>query len=121
MVDHSLLSETLGRSPLGHRAFGTHAPDASNVEILHRLPPLVEGRIHSCFSMTEPETPRSNPTMLAATATRDGDEWVINGQKWFTTSAGGAAFAIVMAVTDPTSAPHGAPACASCRRRRASS
>ena len=116
MVDHGLLSEALGRSPLGHRAFGTQAPDAGNVEILHRhgspaqreqwLHPLVEGRIRSCFSMTEPETPGSNPTMLAATATRDGDEWVINGQKWFTTSADGAAFAIVMAVTDPTGPPH---------------
>jgi acyl-CoA dehydrogenase len=116
MVDHGLLAEALGRSPLGMLAFGTQAPDAGNVEILHRygtpeqqeqwLRPLVAGTIRSCFSMTEPETPGSNPTMLATTAVRDGDEWVINGQKWFTSSADGAAFAIVMAVTDPDAAPH---------------
>jgi alkylation response protein AidB-like acyl-CoA dehydrogenase len=116
MVDHGLFSEALGRSPLGHRAFGTQAPDAGNVEILHLygtpaqqetwLRPLVAGEIRSCFSMTEPETPGSNPTMLAASARRDGEEWVVNGQKWFTTSADGAAFAIVMAVTDPDAAPH---------------
>ena len=116
MVDHGLLSEALGRSPLGHLAFGTQAPDAGNVEILHRhgtpeqqerwLRPLVAGEIRSCFSMTEPETPGSNPTMLATTAVLDGDEWVINGQKWFTSSADGAAFAIVMAVTDPDAPPH---------------
>ena len=116
MVDHGLFSEALGRSPLGHRAFGTQAPDAGNVEILHRhgtpaqrdqwLRPLVDGEIRSCFSMTEPETPGSNPTMLATTATRDGDDWVLNGQKWFTSSADGAAFAIVMAVTDPVASPH---------------
>jgi len=116
MVDHGLFSEALGRSPLGHRAFGTQAPDAGNVEILHRygtpdqqetwLRPLVAGEIRSCFSMTEPETPGSNPTMLATTARRDGAEWVLNGQKWFTTAADGAAFAIVMAVTEPGAAPH---------------
>ena len=81
MVDHGLFSEALGRSPLGHRAFGTQAPDAGNVEILHRygtagpaarrwLRPLVAGEIRSCFSMTEPETPGSNPTMLATTRRR---------------------------------------------------
>ena len=116
MVDHGLFSEALGRSPLGHRAFGAQAPDAGNVEILHRhgtseqrqrwLRPLVDGEISSCFSMTEPETPGSNPTMLATRAVADGDDYVLNGQKWFTTSADGAAFAIVMAVTDPAAPPH---------------
>lgn len=116
MVDHGLLSEALGRSPLGHVAFNTQAPDAGNVEILHLfatesqreeyLRPLVEGRIRSCFSMTEPEMPGSNPTMMGTTAVLDGDEWVIDGQKWFTSSADGAAFAIVMAVTDPDAPPH---------------
>jgi acyl-CoA dehydrogenase len=116
MVDHGLFSEALGRSPLGHRAFGAQAPDAGNVEILHRhgtseqrqrwLRPLVDGEIRSCFSMTEPETPGSNPTMLATRAMADGDDYVLNGQKWFTTSADGAAFAIVMAVTDPAAPPH---------------
>jgi len=116
MVEHGLFSEALGRSPLGHRAFGTQAPDAGNVEILHRhgtpeqqarwLRPLVDGEIRSCFSMTEPDTAGSNPTLLGTRAVRDGDEYVINGQKWFTSSAEGASFAIVMAVTDPDADPH---------------
>ena len=116
MVDHGLLSEALGRSPLGHTVFGVQAPDAGNIEILHKygteeqkerfLRPLVAGEIRSCFSMTEPETAGSNPTLLATTAVKDGDDYVINGQKWFTSSADGAAFAIVMAVTDPDAPPH---------------
>ena len=115
MVDHALLSEALGRSPLGHLVFGTQAPDAGNVEILHAhataeqrerfLRPLVEGEIRSCFSMTEPEMPGSNPVMMGTTAVVDGDDYVINGQKWFTSSADGAAFAIVMAVTNPDAPP----------------
>jgi alkylation response protein AidB-like acyl-CoA dehydrogenase len=116
MVDHGLLSEALGRSPLGHSVFGVQAPDAGNIEILHLhategqrerfLRPLVAGEIRSCFSMTEPETAGSNPLLLETTAVKDGDEWVINGQKWFTSSADGAAFAIVMAVTDPDAPPY---------------
>jgi alkylation response protein AidB-like acyl-CoA dehydrogenase len=116
MVDHGLFSEALGRSPLGHLIFGVQAPDAGNVEILHRhatdeqreryLRPLVEGRLRSCFSMTEPEMPGSNPVMMATTAIKDGDDYVINGQKWFTSAADGAAFAIVMAVTDPKAPPY---------------
>ena len=116
MVDHGLLSEVLGRSPLGHVVFGVQAPDAGNIEILHAhatveqrerfLRPLVEGKIRSCFSMTEPEMPGSNPVMMATTAVKDGDDYVINGQKWFTSSADGADFAIVMAVTDPDAPPY---------------
>jgi alkylation response protein AidB-like acyl-CoA dehydrogenase len=116
MVDHGLLSEALGRTPLGHLVFGCQAPDAGNVEILHRfateeqrerfLRPLVEGSVRSCFSMTEPGMPGSNPVMMDTTAVKDGDDYVINGQKWFTSSADGAAFAIVMAVTDPDAAPY---------------
>ena len=116
MVDHGLLSEALGRSPLGHTVFGVQAPDAGNIEILHKygtleqkerfLRPLVAGEVRSCFSMTEPETAGSNPTLLATTAVKDGDDYVINGQKWFTSSADGAAFAILMAVTDPDAPPH---------------
>ncbi len=116
MVEHGLVSEALGRSPLGHLVFGTQAPDAGNIEILHAhaddeqrerfLRPLVEGRVRSCFSMTEPEMPGSNPVMMGTTAVIDGDDYVINGQKWFTSSADGAAFAIVMAVTDPGAPPH---------------
>lgn len=116
MLEHGLLSEALGRSPLGHLIFGVQAPDAGNIEILHAhateeqreryLRPLVEGRIRSCFSMTEPGMPGSNPTMMATTAVKDGSDYVINGQKWFTSSADGAAFAIVMAVTSPDAPPH---------------
>ena len=83
MVEHGLLSEALGRSPLGHLIFGVQAPDAGNVEILHRhatdeqreryLRPLVEGKIRSCFSMTEPEMPGSNPVMMGTTAVKDGE------------------------------------------------
>jgi acyl-CoA dehydrogenase len=117
LVEHGLVSERLGRSPLGHYVFGAQAPDAGNAEILHKygtpdqrarwLEPLARGDIRSCFSMTEPENPGSNPTMLSCTARRDGDHYVIDGHKWFTSSADGAAFAIVMAVTNPEAGPHG--------------
>jgi alkylation response protein AidB-like acyl-CoA dehydrogenase len=116
MVDHGLLSEALGRSPLGHLIFGVQAPDAGNIEILHThaneeqrerfLRPLVEGKIRSCFSMTEPEMPGSNPVMMETTAVKDGPDYVINGQKWFTSAADGADFAIVMAVTNPDAPPY---------------
>ena len=105
------VSEVLGRSPLGHLALNCQAPDAGNMEILadHATPdqrtrfltPLVEGEIRSCFAMTEPENAGSNPKQLSTTAERDGDAYVLNGHKWFTTGADGAAFAIVMAVTNP--------------------
>ena len=78
LLEHGLVSEELGRSPLGHYVFGCQAPDAGNIEILHRygsaaqkerwLEPLAAGRIRSCFSMTEPEHPGSNPTELSSTA-----------------------------------------------------
>jgi alkylation response protein AidB-like acyl-CoA dehydrogenase len=116
LVEHGLASEVLGRSPLGHYVFGCAAPDAGNIEILHRwgdesqkrrwLAPLAAGEIRSCFSMTEPENAGSNPTRLSTTARADGDDYVIDGHKWFTSSADGAAFAIVMAVTNPDAPPH---------------
>jgi acyl-CoA dehydrogenase len=111
LVEHGLVSEALGRSPLGHFVFGCQAPDAGNIEILHKyatdeqreqyLLPLVRGDIRSCFSMTEVDMPGSNPVMLETTAVKDGDDYVINGHKWYTSSADGAEFAIVMAVTNP--------------------
>lgn len=117
LVAHGLVSERLGRSPLGHYVFGAQAPDAGNLEILHRygtpeqkarwLAPLAAGELRSCFSMTEPDNAGSNPTMLSTRAVSDGDDYVIDGHKWFTTAADGAAFAIVMAVTNPDAAPHG--------------
>lgn len=111
LVEHAFVSEALGRSPLGHFVFGCQAPDAGNIEILHLhgtpeqkekyLRPLVEGKIRSCFSMTEVEMPGSNPVMMATTAVKDGDDYVINGQKWYSSSSDGAEFAIVMANTNP--------------------
>lgn len=111
LVEHAFVSEALGRSPVGHFVFGCQAPDAGNVEILHLhgtpeqkekyLKPLVAGKIRSCFSMTEVEMPGSNPVMMETTAVKDGDDYVINGQKWYTSSSDGAEFAIVMAVTNP--------------------
>ena len=116
LMDHALVSEALGRTPIGHYTFNCHAPDAGNIEILHKygtdaqkerwLRPLIEGKIRSCFSMTEVELAGSNPVMMDTTAVKDGQDYVINGQKWYTTGADGAAFAIVMAVTNPEAAPH---------------
>ncbi|MFL6210840.1 MAG: acyl-CoA dehydrogenase family protein [Pyrinomonadaceae bacterium] len=111
LTEFARVSEELGRTPLGHYLFNCQAPDAGNMEVLlaHATPeqqelylrPLVRGDVRSCFSMTEPEHPGSNPTWLSTSATKDGDDYVINGHKWFTSSAEGAAFAIVMAVTNP--------------------
>jgi len=116
LLEHGLMSEVLGRSPLGHYSFGCQAPDAGNIEILHKfgsdeqkarwLEPLAAGRVRSCFSMTEPDSAGSNPVVLTTTAVLDGDQWVINGRKWFSSAADGAAFAVVMAITDPGAAPH---------------
>ncbi len=115
-MDYALVCEVIGRSLLGPYVFGSQAPDAGNIEILIEfgddaqkeewLEPLALGEIRSCFSMTEPECAGSNPTRLRTTAVREGDEYVINGHKWFTSAAEGAAFAIVMAVTDPGAEPH---------------
>lgn len=111
LLEHGLLSEALGRTPLGHYVFWCQAPDAGNVEILHKygtpgqnkefLEPLVKGEIRSCFAMTEVDTAGSNPLLLETTAVKDGDDYVINGHKWYTSSADGARFAITMAVTNP--------------------
>lgn len=111
LMEHALISEELGRTPLGHLIFGCQAPDAGNIEILHKyaspeqkakyLIPNANGDIRSCFSMSEPEVAGSNPIVLNTTAVLDGDHWVINGHKWFTSSADGAKFAVVMAITDP--------------------
>jgi alkylation response protein AidB-like acyl-CoA dehydrogenase len=116
LMEHALVSESLGRSPLGHYIFGCQAPDAGNIEILHQfgsdaqkekyLRPLVDGKIRSCFSMTEVELPGSNPVMMDTTAVKDGDDYVINGQKWYSSSADGSEFAIVMAVTNPEAGPY---------------
>ena len=111
LLEFAHVSEELGRSPIGHYVFNCQAPDAGNMEILMEygtdeqkqrfLLPLVQGQIRSCFAMTEPGYPGSNPTLMGTTAAKDADDYVINGEKWFTTGADGADFAIVMAITDP--------------------
>ncbi len=115
-LDYAYLNEHIGRSAFGQLVFGCQAPDAGNAEILYLfgtdeqkerwLQPLVAGQIRSFFSMTEPEVPGSDPTTLRTRAVRDGDEWVIDGHKWFSSGADGAAFGIVMAVSDPDASPH---------------
>jgi len=116
VLEHGLVSEVLGRSPLGHYVLNCQAPDAGNMELLleHGTPaqrerwlqPLLAGEIRSCFAMTEPEHAGSNPVWLGTRARLDGNEWVIDGHKWFCSSADGAAFAIVMAVTEPDAGRH---------------
>lgn len=116
LTEFAPVSEALGRSPLGHFVFNCQAPDAGNMEILAEfgtaeqkakyLRPLVAGQVRSCFSMTEPENAGSNPVLMDAVAERQGDEYVLNGHKWFTSAADGADFAIVMAVTQPEARPH---------------
>ncbi len=116
LVDHGLVSEVLGRTPLGHYAFGCNAPDAGNIELLHQfgteaqkgewLPKLVGGQMRSCFGMTERNNSGANPLFLETRAERRGDEYIINGEKWFTTGADGSGLCIVMAVTDPDGPPH---------------
>ncbi len=116
LTEHGYLSETLGRSSLGHYVFNCQAPDSGNMEILIEhgteeqkeifLKPLLKGETRSCFSMVEPDAPGSNPTWLLTNATKQDEMYVINGRKWFTSSADGASFAIVMAVTNPESQKH---------------
>jgi len=104
------VSEAMAYTPLGHYAFNCQAPDVGNTEILLEhatdeqkerfLKPLINGEIRSCFAMTEPEHAGSNPVYMSTSAEKDGDDYVINGHKWFTSAADGANFAIVMAVTN---------------------
>lgn len=111
LLEFASIGEELGRSPLGHYIFNCQAPDAGNMEILIQygsedqkdkyLKPLVAGEIRSCFSMTEPSYPGSNPVWMGTTAVKDNGDYIINGDKWFSTGADGAAFSIVMATTDP--------------------
>jgi acyl-CoA dehydrogenase len=110
-VKLGLMHEILGTSPFAPFAFGNAAPDSGNSEILalagtedqkqQYLHPLLAGDLKSAFSMTEPHTAGSDPTLLETSAVQDGDEWVINGRKWFSSNASVADFLIVMAVSDP--------------------
>ena len=105
----ALISQECGVSLLASLGLNAMAPDEGNMHTLliagtpaqltEYLGPLAEGRVRSCFAMTEPDVASSDPTNLQTTAIRDGDEWVINGRKWCITGAEGAAFAIVVAKT----------------------
>jgi len=114
--EYAPLCELMGRSFYGARAFNCMAPDTGNMEILAEfgtddqkkkwLQPCLDGTMRTCFSMTEPDTAGSDPTQLKTRAVRDGDYYVINGRKWFTSNAIGSSFAIAMVVTDPDAEPH---------------
>lgn len=111
-----LLNEILGSSPIGPRVFGTAAPDTGNMEILLNagteeqkkkyLEPLVNDDIRSCFALTEKEVSGADPTGIQTRAVKDGEYYVINGEKWFISNAGLSSFVIVMAVTNPEAPPH---------------
>src|SRR5205814_6855543 len=115
-LEYANLNEEIGRSFVAQLVFGCQAPDAGNGEVLHLygteeqkervLRPLVAGETRSFFGMTEPEVAGSDPTLLRGRAVRDGDEWVINAHKWFSSGADGAGFGIVMVVTDPDAGPY---------------
>ena len=107
-VEKALVFEEAGYSSLGPTAMNIHAPDEGNIHLLEEiatpeqkecwLRPLVAGEIRSCFAMTEPSPGAgSDPSMLMTTAKKDGDDYLINGQKWFITGADGADFVIIMA------------------------
>ena len=114
-VKLGLMHEIIGRSRFGPMCFGNQAPDSGNSEILARhgsaeqmsrwLEPMLEGVLHSAYVMTEPDA-GADPTMLATSAVLDGDEWVVNGEKWFITNGSLADFYIVMVVTDPDAPRH---------------
>jgi alkylation response protein AidB-like acyl-CoA dehydrogenase len=126
LVEFAWLAAVLGRSPVGHYVFGCQAPEAGNLEILLEyaspeqrerfLAPLLAGTARSCFAMTEPGRAGSNPVWMDTRARRQGageggserdaSGWVIDGRKWFASGADGAAFAVVMAVTDPEAPRH---------------
>ncbi len=111
LEQHGEISEILGASPYGFYVFNCQAPDAGNMEILIEfgtkeqkekyLNPLLDGKIRSCFAMTEPNFAGSNPVNMGTLATKENDNYIINGHKWFTSSFDGAKFAIVMLISDP--------------------
>ena len=119
-VKLGLMHEILGQTPFGPVVFGNNAPDSGNAELLAAgmemtgredirerwLQPLLDGKIRSGYSMTEPHSAGSDPRLLKSTAVRDGDEWIINGHKWYTTNGSVADILIVMAVTNPDVHPY---------------
>ena len=115
-VKLGLMHEIEGASVWGPIIFGNQAPDSGNSEVLAHfgteaqkkrwLYPLLDGKLRSAFSMTEPNNAGSDPTLLSTTAVLNGDEWVINGHKWFTSNGMIADFLIAMVVTDPDAGPY---------------
>jgi acyl-CoA dehydrogenase len=117
-LEYAPLCEILGRSPLAPEATNCAAPDTGNMEILHQfgtplqkdqfLRPLLDGEIRSCFAMTEPWVASSDATNIASSIERDGDHYVVNAHKWFTSGAASplCRVAIVMGVSDPDADPH---------------
>ncbi len=118
-LDYAPLAEITGRSPsIAPEALNCAAPDTGNMELLAEfgtpqqqerwLVPLLDGKIRSCFGMTEPDVASSDPTNLVTTIRRDGDEYVINGRKWWSTGSADprCKIAIVMGVSEPDGAPH---------------
>ncbi len=117
-LEYAPLAESMGRSLIASEVFNCNAPDTGNMEILAEfgtdaqrkawLEPLLDGKMRSCFSMTEPEVAGSDPTLLRTRAVREGKDYVINGHKWFTSNAAhpNCKIAIVMVVTDPEAPPH---------------
>jgi len=109
------VSAECGRNRIASFVLNCQAPDEGNMHtLLHHanaeqkeryLRPLADGMVRSCFAMTEPEVAGSDPTGIRSTGVRDGDNWVLNGHKWFISGAHGAAFAIVIAKTDPDADP----------------
>jgi alkylation response protein AidB-like acyl-CoA dehydrogenase len=115
-LDYVYVNEVIGRSEHAMVALGTHSLQDSIMLDLHASPewrerylkPLVEGDIFPSFAMTEPDVASSDPTQLETSAVLEGDEWVINGRKWFTSGADRAAYTTVMVRTEPDAAPHDA-------------